>query len=246
MAILHNDLTNQYKKKGYIVLRKFINKKRLTKILSEFKRIKCLKYSDRNGRIRRYEQFYNKTRELKNLNKEITKILKNLFKTDFVIFKDKLNLKPPGGEGFSAHYDGIFYFKIKNNKFKGWYEYASEFYNVLIPFDNCNKLNGTIQIANEDKKKFADLYKNTKKDGTPNLLKSYEKKIRFQNINLNKGDICLFSNRCAHRSNKNKSNSSRRILYYTYNKKKDGNNYKKYFLDKIRSSNKIKALTGQI
>ena len=72
------------------------------------------------------------------------------------------------------------------------------------------------------------------------------KKIRFQNINLNKGDICLFSNRCAHRSNKNKSNSSRRILYYTYNKKKDGNNYKKYFLDKIRSSNKIKALTGQI
>ena len=67
-----------------------------------------------------------------------------------------------------------FILKIKNDKFKGWYEYASEFYNVLIPFDNCNKLNGTIQIANEDKK-FADLYKNTKKDGTPNLLKSYEK-----------------------------------------------------------------------
>ena len=68
------------------------------------------------------------------------------------------------------------------------------------------------------------------------------KKIRFQNINLNKGDICLFSNRCAHRSNKNKSNSSRRILYYTYNKKKDGNNYKNTFLIKLEAQIKLKHL----
>ena len=73
-----------------------------------------------------------------------------------------------------------------------------------------------------------------------------KRKKKFEYINLNKGDICIFSNKCAHRSNKNKSKSSRRILYYTYNKKKDGNNYNKYFLDKIKSSNKLKALSGQI
>ena len=38
MAILHNDLTNQYKK-GYIVLRKFINKKRLTKYYLNLKEL---------------------------------------------------------------------------------------------------------------------------------------------------------------------------------------------------------------
>tara|TARA_B100000242_G_C43003688_1_gene466349 strand:+ start:109 stop:849 length:741 start_codon:yes stop_codon:yes gene_type:complete len=246
MSSKQSNLTDQYKKKGFIVIRKFLNKKNLAKILLDFKKVKCQKYLDRNGRIRRYENFYNKTIELNRLNIKILKLLKNLFKSDFVIFKDKLNLKPPGGEGFSAHYDGIFYFKIKNKKFKGWYEYANKFYNVLIPFDDSNKLNGTIQIAKEDKKGFLSLYKNTTKDGTPNLLRSFEKKKKFENINMKKGDVCIFSNRCAHRSNKNKSKSSRRILYYTYNKKMDGNNYKKYFNDKSKSSNKIKALTGEI
>jgi len=239
-------IKNEFKKKGYVVLKDYLDNKQLSKILSQFKNIECEKYFDRSGSIRRYEKFYDKTKELKKLNVDIITLLKSLFKSDYFIFKDKLNLKPPGGEGFSAHYDGIFLFKIKNKKFNGWYKYASEFYNVLIPFDNCNKLNGTIQLAREDKGTFTDLYKNTKRDGSPNLLTSCEEKKKFEYINLNKGDICIFSNKCAHRSNKNKSKSSRRILYYTYNKKKDGNNYNKYFLDKIKSSNKLKALSGQI
>ena len=37
-----------------------------------------------------------------------------LFEKKFTIFKDKYNAKPPKGEGFYAHYDGIFYFKNNN------------------------------------------------------------------------------------------------------------------------------------
>ena len=95
---------------------------------------------------------------------------------------------------------------------------------------------------------FENLIKNTKQDGSPNLKIQYEKKLKFQKINLKKGDICFFASTCPHRSEKNLSKSSRRIIYYTYNPKKFGDNYKKYFLDKKNSQNKnsFKSLIGKI
>jgi ectoine hydroxylase-related dioxygenase (phytanoyl-CoA dioxygenase family) len=198
------------------------------------------------GQIRRLERFYNKTHYLNLLNKKNEKILELIFGEKFNIFKDKFNLKPPGGEGFNAHYDGIFYFKINKRNYPGWYTYASSFINILIPFDNSNKKNGTIKIAKEDKKKFAELLKNTKKNGTPELKTAYEKRLKFRYLNLSVGDICIFSNRCAHKSDSNKTKYNRRILYYTYNKKSEGNFYKKYFFDKKKSQSKFKSLSGNL
>ena len=39
----------------------------------------------------------------------------DIFQEKMTIFKDKFNSKPPGGEGFYAHYDGIFLWKNKKN-----------------------------------------------------------------------------------------------------------------------------------
>ena len=72
-------------------------------------------FYDKNNKIRRIEKIYNQSKSLKNLNKEILGILKIIFDKKFAIFKDKLNFKPPGGEGFYPHYDGIFHF-FKNKK----------------------------------------------------------------------------------------------------------------------------------
>jgi len=41
--------------------------------------------------------------------------MKLIFDENFLIFKDKFNAKPPGGDGFYAHYDGIFQFKDDKN-----------------------------------------------------------------------------------------------------------------------------------
>ena len=240
--------TKIYDDKGFFIIKNFFTKTLVKNISFEFKNYKklnCKTYYDRNGKIRRHERFYNKSKTLRELDKKIKVLLKKIFKKNFIIFKDKFNLKPSKGEGFSAHYDGIFRFKIKNKNFNGWYKYTNIFINVLIPIDNCSKKNGTIQIANEDQLNFNQLFKNTKKNGTPELLKSYEKKLQFKNIILNKGDICIFSNRCPHRSDKNKSNQDRRILYYTYNQKKDGNFYNNYFRDKELSKRKFKSLIGK-
>ena len=94
---------------------------------------------------------------------------------------------------------------------------------------------------------FEKLILNTKNDGTPNLLESVEKKLNFQILNLNVGDIAIFSNTTPHRSKKNNSSINRRILYYTYTPEKFGNNYEKYYFDKKNSKNKTsKSLSGEI
>ena len=48
---------------------------------------------------------------MKKINNFLIKFLNKTFNKKFVIFKDKLNAKPP--KRLLAHYDGIFYFKIK-------------------------------------------------------------------------------------------------------------------------------------
>ena len=54
--------------------------------------------------------------------------------------------------------------------------------------------------------------------------------------------MVIFSNTCPHRSKKNDTDKSRRIIYYTYSLAKNGSKYTKYFQDKEDSKNKSKAL----
>ena len=106
----------------------------------------------------------------------------------------------------------------------------------------CNKENGAFELANIHRGNFDQLIENTKKDGTPALSEETEIKTSFKLINLNVGDMVVFSNTCPHRSKKNDSNKSRRIIYYTYSLSKYGSKYKKYFDDKENSKNISKAL----
>ena len=241
------DFYLEYQKKGYFIVKEFLTKNQVKIILKDLKRISKKSkniFYDKNNKIRRIEKIYNQSKSLKNLNKEILGILKIIFDKKFAIFKDKLNFKPPGGEGFYPHYDGIFHFFKNKKKMRGWYEYSRIFVNCLVALDSCNTNNGPLELAKEDKLTFNKLIKKTKKDGTQVLLNSVVKKKKFKKIILNKGDIVFFSNRCAHRSKNNFTNSMRRVLYYTYNPLKYGNNYLKYFRDKKQSKSIHKSISG--
>jgi len=230
---------------GFTVLKKVLQRRLVNELIQEILvSKKTVKYYDNKGIHRRTEKLYDKGYRLISLNKKIITILKKIFNKDFIIFKDKFNSKPPGGEGFFAHYDGIFNFiDNKNNKRNGWYEYGDCFINVLVALDKCNKQNGALELAKEHKGNFVDLLKNTKQDGTPAIKKNIVSKLKFNLINLNVGDIVIFSNKCPHRSKKNNSKHSRKILYYTYSLKKYGSKYKVYYKDKNLSKNKSKVLS---
>ena len=173
------DFYLEYQKKGYFIVKEFLTKNQVKIILKDLKRISKKNkniFYDKNYKIRRIEKIYNKSKNLRDLNKDILKFLKFIFMENFTIFKDKVNFKPPGGEGFYPHYDGIFHFFKNKKKMRGWYEYSNIFINCLVALDNCNKKNGALELAKEDKFSFDQLIKKTKKDGTQILLDTLKKK----------------------------------------------------------------------
>ena len=244
MSIDFQELKNKFDIDGYFICKNIISKNIIKKIIDEINIASdTVKYFDNNNNLRRIEKLYDKGLQLKNTNQKILNLLRNIFQKDFLIFKDKFNAKPPGGEGFFAHYDGIFNFVDKNNNLKrGWYEYGDFFINVLIAIDKCDKTNGALELAKKHEGNFDQLLNNTKKNSTPALSKKVEENTLFELINLDIGDIVIFSNTCPHRSKNNKSKTNRRILYYTYSLAKNGSKYDIYFDDKNKSKNLSKAL----
>ena len=237
----------EYKKKfdndGYFKIKNFLNKTEISNIVEEIMKssdVDILK--DNNDLIRRIERFYNKGEYLNLINNKFIELIKNILGLNVLIFKDKFNLKPPGGEGFKAHYDGVFIFVDPDNKKKcGWYEYGDTFINVLVAIDDCNEENGTIELAKSENEPFHNLIKKTKSEEIAELLDEVEKGYSFEKINLNVGDLVIFKNTCPHKSSINNSNTPRRILYYTYLDEKFGNQYENYFFDKKFSKNTIKS-----
>lgn len=245
MKIDFLDYRRKYDKDGYFIFKDFVKKDFISQVIKEIDSSQnTIKYFDNSNNLRRIEKIYDKGPYLINLNDKILKLLKNIFNKEFLIFKDKYNAKPPGGEGFFAHYDGVFEFiDFKNEKKKGWYEYGDFFISVLVALDPCNKENGALELGKYQNINFDELYENTKKNGTPALSEEIESNTLFNLINLDVGDIVLFSNTCPHRSKKNDSKKNRRIIYYTYSLSENGSKYNQYFKDKEKSKNKSKALS---
>ena len=244
MNIDFDDYKKKFNKDGYFICKNFFEKSFIIQLINEIDNSKdTKKYFDNLKNLRRIEKLYDKGEQLKNLNKKISNLLNNVFDKKFLIFKDKFNAKPPGGEGFFAHYDGIFHFINSNDEKKnGWYEYGNFFINALVAIDRCNEENGALELAKSHSGSFDDLLKNTKQNGTPALKDEVESKTIFELINLDIGDMVIFSNTCPHRSKKNDTNKSRRIIYYTYSLAKNGSKYDEYFEDKEKSKNESKAL----
>ena len=78
---------------------------------------------------------------------ELAECLKNsvgqLFGEKAVLFKDKINFKMPGGDGYKPHQDSQ----------AGWEDYASYFVNVMVSVAAATIENGCLQLARRPKKK---------------------------------------------------------------------------------------------
>ncbi len=240
-------LKKKFSDEGFFTYKNAFNEKFILNVIKDINNATdTIKYFDNNKNLSRIEKLYDKGSFLRLLNEKISMILYEVLNEEFTIFKDKFNAKPPGGEGFFAHYDGIFKFIDKNdNEKNGWYEYGDFFISALVALDKCNKENGTIEISEAHSGDFDTLFKNTKNDGTPAIKKEIEDKIQFKTIDLEIGDLLIFLHKCPHRSNKNNSNENRRIIYYTYTPKRYGSKYQQYFNDKDGSKNDSKALVDK-
>lgn len=244
------EMIENLNKNGFLILDKYFSNDDLDGFESAFNKALTKNnskiYLDRLGKLRRLEQFTKHSTFFMNLDKKILSLLLGVTDEEYILFKDKINLKPPGGEGFYAHYDGVFKFDKFGKECNGWYEYADSFINVLVALDDFTIENGPLEVANVHLGGFEDMLANTKQDGSPDLRDEVALKCNFKPVIISRGGVVVFSNLCPHRSAPNISQKSRTSLYMTYHKTSFGDNYENYFLDKESSSNRFKSLLGDL
>jgi len=225
---------NFFKKNGYLKLtnifsnQEIIKLKRYVNEIEKFKEKKkkyMIYYDNLNGvkfltRTENFLPYHKKIRQFLK-NKKISNLVDNLINFKSVIFKDKINWKYPKAKGFEPHQDAqvweYLYPKIKT------------FLSLSISVDKTNKKNGSLEVVGKMHRK--GLLGNNKSAINIELVK----KMKWKRINTNPGDIIFFDSYTPHRSGMNLSNSPRRIIYLTYNAKKDGNLRKEYFFNKRKN-----------
>jgi hypothetical protein len=135
-----------------------------------------------------------------------------------VMFKDKINFKLPGGDGFKAHQDVQ----------AGWDAYGSLHITLLITIDEATVENGCLEIAPgmHDKGLLGDMWK---------PLQDPDPRIHYQTYPTAPGDVIFFDSYIPHRSQPNLTNEQRRILYMTYGKASEGDHRAAYYADKRKN-----------
>ena len=222
---------NYYKTNGFIKVRGIFSKneiislKKYVKEINNFKPTagKWMIYYDRfknKKYLTRTENFIDYHKKIKKIltKKKYYKIMSDLTDYKTVLFKDKINWKYPGAKGFEPHQDAQVWEKL--------YKKVKSFFSVTISVDKTDKLNGCLEVA----PKVQNLgLLGTNKSAISSTLVN---KMKWKKIKTKPGDIIIFDAYTPHRSSGNKSTKPRRMIYLTYNSKKDGDLRKDYYKNK--------------
>ena len=132
-----------------------------------------------------------------------------------VLFKDKINFKLPGGDGFKPHQD----------QQAGWSAYAPLFLTAMLSIDPSTIENGCLEIAPERHRTglIGEEWRPLDADG-----------LGLEPIPTGPGDVIFFDSFVPHASGPNRTQEPRRILYVTYALAAHGDHRARYFADKRR------------
>jgi len=145
--------------------------------------------------------------------------VEQLFGDPAVLFKEKINFKLPGGDGFKPHQD----------QQAGWWNYAPIFITALVTIDEQTIENGCLELA-------AGHHKKGMVGGawTP-LTEKDMADMKFVPYPTKPGDVMYFDSFAPHGSAPNRTDRPRRVLYITYNRRADGDHRLPYYADKRKS-----------
>ncbi|HEY9725065.1 MAG TPA: phytanoyl-CoA dioxygenase family protein [Chroococcales cyanobacterium] len=170
------------------------------------------------SRIENFCPYHEGLNDLTNGEKMIQRI-SELFGEPSVLFKEKINFKMPGGNGFTPHQDAQ----------AGWNDYASLFITVLIAIDESTVENGCLELAagHHQRGLIGELWKP--------LTEENMNGMDFISVPTKPGDAVFFDSYVPHRSGPNLTDCPRRVLYLTYNRRSEGDSRIQYYADKRRS-----------
>lgn len=241
-------IKNQYLKNGYVRIGSFFDPDYISKIKDECDNIYS-KYNKVNAdkiqfskvethsgsMLYRIDPIQNLSNGVSNLiqNQKLNKLLEDLFEEKSTLLKDKIIYKPPGARGFPAHQD------------YSWSEglFPLSLYTVIIPLEEADKKNGAVSFY---KGYHHELISNPKEarhfnNDEVSLLDKNKKEL----LELNVGDIVIFSGLTPHESERNLSSRSRMQVFLSYNLFKDGDHYDRFLQHFQNYSTKKRTEKGE-
>jgi len=151
--------------------------------------------------------------------RRMAQAVSDLFGEPAVLFKDKINFKLPGGDGFKEHQDVQ----------AGWDDYAKLHITAMIAIDETNAENGSVEMIPGMHKKglLGKMWAPLTDEDTAHAA--------YQPVHCKPGDAVFFDSYAPHRSLPNKTDKSRRVLYITFNAASEGDHRKQYYADKRKN-----------
>lgn len=210
-----------------------------------YEAIKVLKTSDgsieERRTLTRLENFVNYHKEWSDLcHGHLADCISALFGAEMVLYKEKLNLKPPGGSGFAPHLD------TPSLRVALGPEGPQTFVTVMVAIDNMTSANGCLRACEGEwsEDNHCPLIP-PDEDGNPDaggragaIPPEIAQELDFRDILVQGGDIVAFNGWAPHRSSANASPFPRRAVFLTYNPKAQGDFHDRYYqrMDEIRSA----------
>lgn len=146
-------------------------------------------------------------------------ICSQLFGEEAVLFKDKINFKLPGGDGFTPHQDAQ----------AGWERYGTLHISVMVAIDKATRENGALRIASSH-----GLSRLIGGEWTP-LTEQEMEGMAFEILEMEPGDVAFFDSYTPHMSDPNLTPNPRRALFISYGKLSEGDQLARYYADKRES-----------
>ncbi len=136
-----------------------------------------------------------------------------------VLFKDKINFKLPGGDGFKPHQD----------QQAGWSTYADLFVTAMVSIDSTTAENGCLELcAGQHTRGLLGA------EWKP-LTDDDMRRLGGRAVPTQPGHAVFFDSYTPHASAPNLTAERRRVLYITYNRRSAGDHRVRYYADKRKS-----------
>lgn len=171
----------------------------------------------------RVEDMLTASRELASfVEEEITPRVCELMGEEYLVFKDKLNFKWPGGGAFAPHQDFPAYDSFK----------PRSHVTVMLTIDPATPANGCLEFAanyrsllghgtDADSSSRKDLGCLFPFDGEA-IRRDYVDRMNWRSVSTKPADLVFFDSFVPHRSHINRSDRSRRAMFITYNRAAEG------------------------